>query len=385
MAKIEKTLELNITHELLSLADSFWWFLQPIGLRRYWRPYWRFPLLDYPKSYATGLHINLEGKEGGGYDVCINSPSNFQGGVPRLLFMQFKAGEEKPFNTNASSIFHGDAQNEKVHIEFDINSNTKKNQHRLLQELATKAGNNDAVAYVFPRIVTVEQLSKNIGNLLSKTSIISISEMDEKAAENNVTIDDGNAHKFRTCYDDLEKTEINYFFFFFGKQKNPGEYLGEIFAIRMFRALHMLKGAMLSDMQLSINHIIDAMITHLLNLGRHFGISSSEVVSLLSTYSSFQDRFAQLKKLDDDRIGYSISDETTTHQRELFTGIINSLSVYFFWTQEVKRFTSDTTIPDPPKKYSIPLTDSETRLSFTATESENIDEEDFEDIFYQLI
>lgn len=33
----EKSLELNITHELLNLADSWHWFLTGIPLWRYWR------------------------------------------------------------------------------------------------------------------------------------------------------------------------------------------------------------------------------------------------------------------------------------------------------------------------------------------------------------
>ncbi|MDP1995007.1 MAG: hypothetical protein Q8K40_07150, partial [Ignavibacteria bacterium] len=234
MKKIEKTLELNITHELLSLADSFWWFLQPISLKRYWRPHWRFPFMDTPKSFATGLHINLEGKIGGGYDVCINSPSNFQGGNPRLLFMQFKAGIEKPFNSNPISKFYGDATKPNIHVEFDINSNIKNNQHRLLKELAKGAGNEQAVVYVFPRIVNETQLKQNIGKLLSKTSFVSIADIDAKAAANGVTIDDNNGHKFRTCYNDYSKNEVNFFYFFFGRQLNPGGLLGEIFAIRMF-------------------------------------------------------------------------------------------------------------------------------------------------------
>ena len=145
MSKIEKTLELNITHEILSLADSFWWFLQPISLKRYWRPNWSFPFIPTPKSFATGLPINLEGKKGGGYDVCINSPANFQGGNPRLLFMQFKAGVEKQFHSDKASVFFGDALKPNIHVEFDFNSNARHNQHQLLKMLATKAGNEDAV------------------------------------------------------------------------------------------------------------------------------------------------------------------------------------------------------------------------------------------------
>ena len=71
----EKSLELNITHEILNLADSWYWFLTDIPLWRYWRPRYRLPFLKFPKSTSGGFHITTEGKDdptgnaGGGFDV----------------------------------------------------------------------------------------------------------------------------------------------------------------------------------------------------------------------------------------------------------------------------------------------------------------------------
>ncbi|MDR3627422.1 MAG: hypothetical protein P4L45_11340, partial [Ignavibacteriaceae bacterium] len=272
MGKIEKTLEINITHEILSLADSFWWFLQPVSLKRYWRPHWRFPLTQAPKSFATGLPISIEGKENGGYDVCIKSTSNFQGGNPRLLYMQFKAGTEKLFNSDPKSIFYGDYVKPNIHIEFDINNNKKNNQHELLETLANKSGKKDAVLYVFPKIVNENQLLENIGKLLKLTNFISISEINDKAKLFSVKISDGRPHKFRTCYTDSNKNEINYFLFPFGAQNEPGSILGEIFAIRMYRALQSLKVVQNSNFKISKYHIIDAFIRHFFNIGNYFSI-----------------------------------------------------------------------------------------------------------------
>jgi len=241
-------------------------------LKHYWRPHWYFPIISNPKSFATGLPINLEGRSGGGYDVCINSPANFQGGNARLLFMQFKAGKEKMYNTDKNSIFFGTRSNPNVHVEFEINNNKNRNQHRLLKECAVKSGNKDAVVYVFPRIVNDIQLKENIGKLIRKTSFISVSDIDAKATENKVVIDDGNTHKFRTCYNDYYKNEVNFFFFFFGRPRKPGGLLGEIFTIRIFRALQEFKKIQIDEYKISKSHIEDAMIRYIFILGLYFSV-----------------------------------------------------------------------------------------------------------------
>jgi hypothetical protein len=381
MSKIEKTLELNITHEILSLADSFWWFLQPVSLKRYWRPHWRFPLMQTPKSYATGLHINLEGKTGGGYDVCIKSPTNFQGGNPRLLFMQFKAGIEQQFNINPQSIFFGDSSHPNIHVEFEINSNKNKNQHRLLRELAANAGNGNAVVYVFPRIVNELQLQQNIGNILKKTSFISVSDIDAKATANGVTIDDNNPHKFRTCYIDQNRNEVNYYFFIFGKQNKPGGMLGEIFAIRMFRALQELKKAQIDQYLISKYHVMDAMIRHVLNIGMYFSISYSDAVKYFEMFPEFQNRLETKYGYDDFAKAYQIERTENEFVLDVYNDIVHSLSHYFKWIEEIQYF-KDTKIPNPPTEYTIELKDDELRFRVT----ENIFEiEDYDDINYSLL
>jgi hypothetical protein len=384
MSKIEKTLELNITHEILSLADSFWWFLQPVSLKRYWRPHWRFPFMQTPKSFATGLHINLEGKKGGGYDVCINSPANFQGGNPRLLFMQFKAGVEKQFNTNTSSIFFGDTLNPNVHVEFDINSNKKRNQHKLLKTLATNAGNKNAVVYVFPRIVDEIQLGQNIGNLLNKTTFLSIDDIDVKASANGITIDDGNPHKYRTCYNDWNRNEINLFLLILGKINNPGKHLGEIFAVRMFRGLQSLKKVQISNYPISKFHIMDAMIRHILNIGLHFSISLSDISKFLNNYSQFSKRLDYIYQFDDLPQAYQIEKTENEFVLEIFNDILDSLSQYFRWIEEFQYF-EDSKIPNPPAEYTIELNTNGLRFGLGDLAIEdNFELEDLDDISYSL-
>jgi hypothetical protein len=55
----EKTLELNPTHELLTLADSWYWFLTDISL---WRPRYRLPFLKVPKSTSGGFISPAKGR-----------------------------------------------------------------------------------------------------------------------------------------------------------------------------------------------------------------------------------------------------------------------------------------------------------------------------------
>lgn len=383
MAKIEKTLELNITHEILSLADSFWWYLQPVSLKRYWRPHWRFPLMQPPKSFATGLHINIEGKKGGGYDVCINSPANFQGGKPRLLFIQFKAGVEKSFNSNSKSIFYGSASKPKVHVEFDINSNKKKNQHKLLQELASKAGNKDAVVYVFPRIVNNTQLEQNIGSLLRKTSFISIADINAKATKNGITIDDGNTHNFRTCYNNYDRNEINLLLLLLGKFEKPGGLLGEILCVRMYRALQSLKEVQQNEYLISRFHVMDAMLRHIMNIGRYFSIPYSKTIASLNDFSSVQKRLRYIEEYENLPQGYPDEKKASEHDNEIFDNIMQAMSIYFKWIESIKYFDKQVKIPPPPSNHTIELTDNSIR--FGLNEEEGIAPEDFDDIYYQLI
>lgn len=378
MRKIEKSLELNITHEILSLADSFWWYLQPVSLKRYWRPYTRFPLISGPKSFATGLHINLEGKKGGGYDVCINSPSNFQGGIPRLLFMQFKAGTEQQFCTDSKSIFHGDAMKPSIHVEFGINNNGRRNQHRLLTDLAAKAGKKDAVLYVFPRIVNEAQLMANVGSLLRKTSFISLSDIDAKAALMGVKIDDGQPHKFRTCYHEYYKNEVNFFFFFFGKPDIVGGYHGEIFAIRMYRALVALRATQVQDSPIAVRHLMDAMVRHVLTIADHLSVPVSWIRQLMRDYWFFESSFDR----ENGKEVVSISDEGADQLIDLFRDILTGCNVYLKWVQDLRYFTKDTIIPEPPDRFTIPINNNGLRFSFEQDDPSVI--QDLADVTYQL-
>lgn len=232
----EKSLELNITHELLSLGDSWYWFLTDIPLWRYWRPRYRLPFLKYPGSTASGFHITTEGKEdssgnaGGGYDVRIKA-----GLGKHLLFIQYKKGDLKEDSPNLNSEFEK-APHE--HFVFKINS-TSTNQHFVLRNLANGIGKEkgNAVVYAFPLIKDIPDMEANAGKLIRKTKFVSIIDIDLQAIKNKVTITKDVEHNFRIGKYDMSRCEVNYFYYFFlGKDRTP-DLIADIIALNFQKTL----------------------------------------------------------------------------------------------------------------------------------------------------
>lgn len=232
----EKSLELNITHEILNLADSWHWFLKDISLWRYWRPRYKLPFIKYPKSTAGGFHITTEGKDdpngaaGGGFDVRIKS-----GIGDHLLFIQYKMGRYETQSPDPKSIFNNPPFD---HYKFKINSEST-NQHFLLRNLANGIGakKNNAVVYAFPLIKDMEELEKYSGKLVRRTKFISIADIDNQAQLNNVIIQKGKEHSFRIGCSDMSRCEVNYFFFKFLGEDRTGDVISDLIAIRFRKIL----------------------------------------------------------------------------------------------------------------------------------------------------
>ncbi|HVD99977.1 MAG TPA: hypothetical protein VNB90_17340 [Cytophagaceae bacterium] len=232
----EKSLELNITHELLNLADSWYWFLTDIPLWRYWRPRHRLPFLKFPRSISGGFHIKTEGKDdptgeaGGGYDVRIKT-----GAGNHLLFIQYKKGELVLSSPDPASEF---ATAPHDHFEYKINS-TKTNQHFTLRNLADGIGkeNGNAVVYAFPLIADMKELEDNAGKLIRKTKFVSIADIDLQASLAKVTFVKNKEHCFRIGKFNMNRCEVNFFFFFFyGTDRTP-EIIADIIALGFSKTL----------------------------------------------------------------------------------------------------------------------------------------------------
>lgn len=234
----EKTLELNITHELLNLADSWYWFLTDIPLLRYWRPRHRLPFLKFPKSTSGGFHITTEGKNdptgnaGGGFDVRIKTGS---GG--HLLFIQYKKGDLVTTIPDSKSEFNKPPHD---HFKFKINGTTT-DQHFVLRDLANGIGKTkgNAVVYALPLIADMDELEANAGKLIRKTKFISIADIDFQAAAQkpSVSFTKGMEHNFRVGKFDLNRCEVNFFFFFFYGKDRASEIIADIIAIKFQKTL----------------------------------------------------------------------------------------------------------------------------------------------------
>jgi len=232
----EKSLELNITHELLNLADCWYWFLTDIPLWKYWRPRYRLPFLRGHKSTAAGFHITTEGKSdptgeaGGGFDVRINS-----GIGGHLLFIQYKLGEFFDICNDPESIFNSHPQD---YYKFKINSTTT-NQHFLLQELANGIGSNkgNAVVYAFPLIKNMEEMEENAGKLIRKTKFVSISDIDNQAKKAKTPFVYGQEHSFKIGKYDFNRCEMNLLLLLYQGEDRTNEVITDIVALRFQRIL----------------------------------------------------------------------------------------------------------------------------------------------------
>lgn len=232
----EKSLELNITHELLNLADSWYWFLADVPLWRYWRPGVRMPFIKLPKSISGGFHITTEGKDdptgkaGGGFDVRIKTG---KGG--HLLFIQYKKGDLSLTSPDPKSEFNK-APHE--HFIFKFN-NTSTNQHFVLRNLANGEGGKlgNAVVYAFPLIKDMEELEANAGKLIRKTKFISIKDIDKQALKNKVSIIKDHEHNFRVGKNDMNRCEVNYFYYYYLGPDRIKEIVTDIIATKFQKTL----------------------------------------------------------------------------------------------------------------------------------------------------
>jgi hypothetical protein len=223
----EKTFELNITNELLTLSKSFIWYLDysPFG---WWLPrsVW-FQFFNQASLFAVGLTQDEESNpQTGGYDVSINfTPANGIDG--RLMFLQFKAGEKVNYSNNNKSNFYRatalKANRTAEHISFKFNDAANGTQHSTLRNLANKPEiQSDSVMYVFPRITEKTDFESKIGRLIFNSSFVPVLEIDNQAAAQNPKLEiiDGESHNYRTSYDG-SISEVNFFFFFFEYSNTP--------------------------------------------------------------------------------------------------------------------------------------------------------------------
>jgi hypothetical protein len=206
----EKTLELNLTFEILTVADQLWSLIQfatsaprVMHACHCFRPY-RLPPHQRP-PYALGLTLNDEKRQG--WDVKIQLPSG-PGRPTHALFLQFKQGEHKAYSTHKLSAFRGSVKSAKPFCEFEFNNNSDGTQHIVLRGLAAQPSLQGSVSYVFPRIPNAQTFKACLGRLIHVTTSHTVSEIDAQATAKGIIISAGQSHKFRTSYTSPFVTEL---------------------------------------------------------------------------------------------------------------------------------------------------------------------------------
>jgi hypothetical protein len=241
----EKTLESMVNHELLNLADSWYWFLTDIPLWQYWRPRYRLPFIPYPKSTSAGFHINIEGKDdptgnaGGGFDIRIKA-----GNGGHLLFIQYKKGTIYAEDADPGSIF---STPPKEHYRFDINTSST-NQHFVLRNLAKGIGSAqyNAVVYGFPLIKDMDDLEAKAGRIIRHTKFVSVTDIDTQARIKNIEFKLNEKHSFRICSSDMNKCELNLLLLLYDQQDRTPAVIADAIALGFRRITN-------SEMEIVVN------------------------------------------------------------------------------------------------------------------------------------
>lgn len=242
----EKTFELNITNELLTLSKSFIWYLGHF----HWLPFQeaenRHLLRQFFNTatiFAEGLTQEEESNPvNGGYDVSINFRHPY-GQEGRVMFLQFKAGYRKLYSRKIGSMFHRKNGNSE-HVMFTFNDAAEGTQHSTLRNLANSTDvSQNSVLYVFPRITKKQEFINQSGNLVNLTSFVPVLEIDKQGLSQSpqVIVNDGIVHKYRTTYDGLT-SEINHLLlqFIYDKQI-VSEFIAELICIQIERFSKILK------------------------------------------------------------------------------------------------------------------------------------------------
>lgn len=241
MSLTEKTLELNITHELLTVADRLWDLIYfsvsaPVLIHRCHcnRPVRLPPRLRPP--FASGL--SLQDEEGRGWDVKIELPAGWPGA--RAIFLQFKRGYHTHFSTKRGSIFYGTRARRsprRPHCTFGVNNNKERNQHLVLGGLAGNPSLARAVHYAFPRVSTRSSFLATVGRLTAMTSFFRVDEIDALAARHGISFTKGTSHDFAVSYCGASREIRSNPVSMTDVVPNDAAVIGDVVTTRVWRAL----------------------------------------------------------------------------------------------------------------------------------------------------
>jgi hypothetical protein len=230
MGLTEKTLELNVTHELLALGQGIWHVL---WATRSW-PLTGTSVIG-PPIYAAGLSLQDELEHG--WDVSLDLPS--MGSTPaRVAFLQFKMGKGRRYSRHPRSVFKSPSTPNTEHVLFGINNNSEKNQHSRLRGTGLASGVPESAIYALPLFTDEAQVRRSLGGLLANTVFFSVPDVDKATRHDPIV--DGTKREVAISKMDPEIREFRSEPVPFKALEIGGQLIGEIAAVRLHRALSML-------------------------------------------------------------------------------------------------------------------------------------------------
>lgn len=273
----EKTLEIAVTHEILSLAEKFIYSgcqCKPIITSRRHK---KIP-------YVIGLTLTDEKRHG--YDVKIKLPNDFTSfGAPYIYYLQFKKGYHKEYSSNPHSIFLGNNITKNRHIIFGINNNSSKDQHIKLRNLwnSNYSNSNVLVGYALPLISNSSNYKNCLGDLLSRTLIYEINDIDKLAKAGIVgEININESHHLAISYDganqELRSTPQKSNF-----KDISIKFYTEVFSVRIYK---ILKSVYKNQFELPSHELAYITIDFIQNLFYSLNLDSQNLLDEL--YKNFQ-------------------------------------------------------------------------------------------------
>ncbi len=358
----EKTLELNITHEILNLGVAFFAnkYLRG-GNIIFWKEYLAF---SFPIEYATGFHINLEGPKGG-YDVALNCslPGRNEG---KAIFLQYKNPCFKKIQTKSSILFNGNPSCPIPHFQFKINSNGS--QHSQLRRLSRDQDisyNGNYVLYALPMLKNKLDFITKLGQLVRYTKFRSI---DNVARNQSSPVDLGiGDHSILICANNQKKVEVKSKSFLFEQKDVSGDVIAEIVTAIIKRNLVLLKKSNDDDI-MELNLLIRYLFyDYLLFLINYFELSIDIVEKVFSEIKIDYNEFDQYSKsnqaTNEGKIGNRESDI------QMFRSIVDRLSRQLNINENFHVFPD---IPLLKDEFLLTLNKMPYKISFKGIETKNI-------------
>ncbi len=245
----EKTLEMNITHELLNLANGIVerWNVPYPYRDPFWHYFWGLHLQVDKQAIAYGLHTNVEGKasldgiDGGGHDFALLANSG-----DFMAFFQIKAGVLKKEDPGRISF---DLSTKWKNGKKGTSQPKKPSQFRLFWDLYRKSDDADTTLipdkndtnptyYIFPGFSGISEVFANAGKLLRRTRIVSpeLIVADASASGKNLFRDEKHGYSLdlntmRIPMIESKKTEAT-------DDDSQYAFVGDILMIRLWRVLN---------------------------------------------------------------------------------------------------------------------------------------------------